>query len=166
METSVPPPSPLRVKDDLAIDLAQRVENAVIAQTSSEPSGLDRDTERKAAAHICRAFPSCFGLKGAQPDSLNEVAFLIVRHLTQKAEQRRCETMKKATRVDFRMRNPQPQHAGYPYCHTPSPTATPPLFFGDLMGCVPINPGMVRVERVERVEHVEHVEHVKRADSD
>jgi hypothetical protein len=146
METSAPPPSPLHIEDDLAVDLARRVENAVIAQTSSEPSGLDRDTERKAAAHICRAFPLCFGLKGAQPDSLNEVAFLIVRHLTQKAEQRRNATTKKAARVDFRMPNSRPRHNDYPYCHTPSPTATSPLFWGDLVGSTPLDPGMVRVE--------------------
>ena len=147
MEASPPSPSLHLDEDDAAIDLAHRVEAAVIAQTSPTPSGLDRETERKAAAHICRAFPACFGLKDAKPDSLNEVAFLIVRHLTQKAEQRRNATVKNEARVNFRDTNPKPLHRVFvPYRHTPSPTATSPVFLGDLYGSAQRKPGMVRVE--------------------
>ena len=90
--------------EDDVIALARRVELAVVLQTDTRPSGLDAETEQKAAAHICRAFPACFGLKDATPRTLNEVAFLMVRNLTQKAEQRRIETKRNPTqtRVNFR----------------------------------------------------------------
>ena len=94
--------------EDDVLALARRVEAAVMLQTKPQPSGLDAETERKAAAHMCRAFPACFGLRGATPQSLNEVAFLIVRHLTQKAEQRRLQTQRTnpiQARVKFRMQS-------------------------------------------------------------
>lgn len=139
--------SPLHVETDDAAELARQVEAVVVSQTSPTPSGLDRDTERKAAAHICRAFPPCFGLKDAKPDSLNEVAFLLVRHLTHKSEQRR--NTKKAARVDFLVKNRRPKHVDIPpYCHSPGPTAISPVYMSDLCG-VSRNMSMVRVERDE-----------------
>lgn len=103
IRASTSTPELTRQEEEDVVALARRVEAAVVLQTSMQPSGLDAETEAKAAAHMCNAFPACFGLRGAVPQTLNEVAFLIVRHLTQKAEERRMVELRKPkeARVDF-----------------------------------------------------------------
>jgi hypothetical protein len=79
---------------DQAIALGRKIEAVVVAQTSNQPSGLSPENERIAARHLCKVFPPAFGLRDESPDSLNEVSFLIVRHLVRKAEERRLAMLR------------------------------------------------------------------------